>query len=222
MRGKFLTRRETEQLARSELNLAEGKLLVQLARLAATKYVETDEIVKPPHDTPEKLLRKSGVFVTLNTTKPTRELRGCIGFPYPEEPLVNATIKAAIYAATEDPRFPPVSLEELKHFVVIEVTALTEPQVLKVNDRRSLPDHVQVGRHGLIVSSGRDSGLLLPQVATEWKWDASEFLVNCCLKAGLPPDSWLLEGVEVKVFEGEIFEETEPAGEVRRKSVGEK
>jgi uncharacterized protein (TIGR00296 family) len=210
-----------EQLPRTGLNLAEGKLLVQLARMAATKYLEAGEIVKPPLDTPEKLLRKSGVFVTLNATKPAHELRGCIGFPYPEERLVNATIKAAIYAATEDPRFPPVSLDELKNSIVVEVTSLTEPQVLKVNDRRSLPDHVQVGRHGLIVSSGRNSGLLLPQVATEWKWDASEFLVNCCLKAGLPPDSWLLDGVEVKVFEGEIFEETEPAGEVRRKSVGE-
>jgi len=66
------------------------------------------------------------------------------------------------------------------------------------------------------------SGLLLPQVATEWKWDASEFLSNCCMKAGLPPDSWLLDGVEVKVFEGEIFEELEPAGKVRRKPTGER
>lgn len=216
-----MTRRETAQLTQNKLNLADGKLLVRLARLAATKYIESSETIKTPHDTPEKLLRKSGVFVTLNATKPAHELRGCIGFPYPEEPLVNATIKAAIYAATEDPRFPPVSLEELKSSIVIEVTALTEPRVLRAGDRRSLPDLIQVGRHGLIVSRGRDSGLLLPQVATEWKWDASEFLINCCLKAGLPPDSWLLDGLEVKVFEGEIFEEIEPAGEVRRKSVGE-
>lgn len=216
-----MTRRETAQLEQSKLNLPEGKLLIQLARLAATRYIESGEIIKPPHDTPEKLLRKSGVFVTLNATKPTHELRGCIGFPYPEETLVNATIKAAIHAATEDPRFPPVTLEELKNSIIIEVTALTEPQVLRVSDRRALPDFIQVGRHGLIVARGRESGLLLPQVATEWKWDASEFLINCCLKAGLPPDSWLLDGVEVKVFEGEIFEEVEPAGEVRRKNVGE-
>jgi uncharacterized protein (TIGR00296 family) len=215
-----LTRRETEQQAGSGLSLAEGKLLVHLARMAATTYLKTHEIIKPPNDTPTNLLRKSGVFVTLNATKPAHELRGCIGFPYPGEPLVNGTIKAAIYAATEDPRFPPVSVDELNS-IVVEVTALTEPRLLKVSDRRSLPDNVQVGRHGLIVSNGRNSGLLLPQVATEWKWDASEFLVNCCLKAGLPPDSWLLKDVEVKVFEGEIFEETEPAGEVRRKSVGE-
>ena len=215
-----MTRRETPQLARSNLNLEEGRMLVHLARLAAASYIESNTIIKPPQDTPEKLFRKSGVFVTLNATKPAHELRGCIGFPYPEEPLVNATIKAAIYAATEDPRFPPVSLPELKNSIVVETTALTQPQTLKTSDRRSIPELIQVGRHGLIVSRGRDSGLLLPQVATEWKWDASEFLMNCCLKAGLPPDSWLLEGVEIKTFEGEIFEEVEPAGEVRRKSVG--
>ena len=215
-----MRRRETAQLAQGNLNLEEGRMLVQLARSAATRYIESKTIIKPPADAPEKLLRKSGVFVTLNATKPTHELRGCIGFPYAEEPLVSATIKAAIYAATEDPRFPPVSLTELKNSIVVEITALTEPQTLKTSDRKSIPKLIQVGRHGLIVARGRDSGLLLPQVATEWKWDASEFLMNCCLKAGLPPDSWLLEGVEIKIFEGEIFEEVEPAGEIRRKSVG--
>ena len=215
-----MTRRETAQLAQSRLTLEEGKMLVQLARLAATRYLKSNEIIKPPQDAPERLLRKSGVFITLNATKPANELRGCIGFPYPEEPLLNATIKAAIYAATDDPRFPPVSLKELEGSIVVELTALTEPQALKVHDRKSLPELIRVGRHGLIVARGGNSGLLLPQVATEWKWDSSEFLMNCCLKAGLPPDSWLLDGVEVKVFEGEIFEEVKPAGEVRRKSVG--
>jgi len=195
-------------------------MLVHLARSAAMSYIEDKTIIKPPRDTPEKLFRKSGVFVTLNATKPIHELRGCIGFPYPEEPLVTATIKAAVFAATEDPRFPPVSLRELKDSVVVEVTALTEPQSLNTSNRRSIPEQIEVGRHGLIVSRGGDSGLLLPQVATEWKWDASEFLMNCCLKAGLPPDSWLLDGVEIKSFEGEIFEEVEPAGEIRRKTVG--
>lgn len=215
-----MTPKETYQPAESKLSLEEGETLVRLARLAATRYLEIKEIIKAPQGTPESLLRKSGVFVTLNATKPVHELRGCIGFSYPEETLVNATIKAAIYAATEDPRFPPVSLDELKDSIVLEVTALTEPQTLKSSDRKSLPNLIEVGRHGLIVAGEGTSGLLLPQVATEWNWDSSEFLMNCCLKAGLPPDSWLLDGVEVKVFEGEIFEEVEPAGDVRRKSIG--
>jgi uncharacterized protein (TIGR00296 family) len=153
--------------------------------------------------------------------KPSHELRGCIGFPYPEEQLATATIKAAIYAATEDPRFTPVTSEEFERNVAVEVTILTPPRLLEVHDRKALPELIQVGRHGLIAQKGMNSGLLLPQVATEWKWDASEFLMNCCLKAGLPPDSWLLDGTKVSVFEGVIFEELEPAGEIRRKVIGE-
>ncbi len=217
------TREEPEPRTaeKEHLSLEEGKALVRLARQAITNYLEINQIMNAPEGISEKLKRKSGVFVTLNTIKPAHELRGCIGFPYPDEPLVNATIKAAIYAAAEDPRFAPVSLEELVHSVDIEVTVLTPPKLLKSLDRKALPELIEVGRHGLIVEGHGSSGLLLPQVAIEWKWDASEFLTNCCLKAGLTPDSWLLDGTEVKVFEGEIFEEVEPAGEIRRKPIGE-
>jgi uncharacterized protein (TIGR00296 family) len=196
-------------------------MLIRTARVAITKYLESKEIIKAPDETPERLRRKSGVFVTLNTIKPTHELRGCIGFPYPQDSTINSTIRAAIYAATEDPRFPPVSPSEFKNSVAVELTVLTQPEVLKPRERKMLPDLIEIGRHGLIIEGMGTSGLLLPQVATEWKWDPSEFLTNCCLKAGLPPDSWLLDGVEVKVFEGEIFEELKPEGGVRRKTTGE-
>lgn len=214
-----MTPREAPQLTEAKLSLREGKILVGLARTAIDRYLRTKQMIKAPQDTPGKIMRKSGVFVTLNRTKPTHELRGCIGFPYPEEPLANATIKAAIYAATEDPRFNPVTHAELEESIVVELTALTEPRKLSPADRKLLPGLIEIGRHGLIVAGMGTSGLLLPQVAAEWNWDASEFLLNCCLKAGLPTDSWLLDGVEVKVFEGEIFEELEPAGEVRRKEI---
>lgn len=203
------------------LNLDEGRTLVHLARRAIASYLESKRIIRTPEEISDKLRRKSGVFVTLNTIKPVRELRGCIGFPCPTDALANATIKAAIYAATDDPRFPPVSLDELKNSVVVEITVLTPPQSLKTHDRGALPEMISVGRHGLMIEGMGNSGLLLPQVATEWGWDASEFLTQCCLKAGLPPDSWLLDGVEVKVFEGEIFGELEPAGEIERKAIGE-
>ena len=204
----------------SYLSLDEGTLLVRLARAAINKYLEKSQIIQTPGEIPEKLTRKSGVFVTLNSVKPVHELRGCIGFPYPDKPLVEATVRAAIYAATEDPRFEPLKAEELAQSVVVEVTVLTPPQTLHTDDRRGLPEMVKVGRHGLIIETKETSGLLLPQVATEWNWDSSEFLTNCCLKAGLPPDSWLLDGVQVKVFEGEIFGEVTPGGEVRRKPSG--
>lgn len=216
-----MTPTQTPQLAPNKLSLEEGTLLVRTGRAAIIEYLESKRIIKVPNKVPEKLRRKSGVFVTLNKIEPIHELRGCIGFPYPEDTLINSTIRAAIYAATEDPRFPPVLLEEFKASITIEITALTQPQVLKAPDRKTLPNMIQVGRHGLIVEGMGTSGLLLPQVATEWNWDASEFLMNCCLKAGLPPDSWLLDGVEVKVFEGEIFEELAPTGKVRRKATGE-
>jgi len=203
------------------LNLEEGKTLIKLARQAITYYLNKHQLIKAPEGLSDKLLEKSGVFVTLNTTKPLHELRGCIGFPYPDQPLVDAIIKAAVYAATDDPRFEPVTSQEFEKSVAVEITVLTPPIVLETSDRKELPELIEIGRHGLIVEGMGTSGLLLPQVATEWKWDASEFLLNCCLKAGLPPDSWLLGEVKVKTFEGEIFEEIEPAGEVRRKPVGE-
>ena len=209
-------------MTKHNLTLLEGELLVRTARLAITTYLQKKRLIPSPEQASERLRRKSGVFVTLNTVKPVHELRGCIGFPYPQGALIDSAIRAAVYAATEDPRFPPVSLDEFNRSVAVEVTALTQPEALQTADKRLLPDLVKVGVHGLIVEGMGASGLLLPQVATEWKWDSSEFLTNCCMKAGLPPDSWLLEGVQVKVFEGEIFEELEPAGKVRRKAIGEK
>jgi len=198
----------------------EGQLLVRTARNAIATYLAERRLIPPP-DSTQRLRAKSGVFVTLNTVKPAHELRGCIGFPYPEAPLIDSTIRAAVYAATEDPRFPPVTLNEFNQSIAVEVTALTQPKPLETKDRKKLPDMIRVGLHGLIVEGMGSSGLLLPQVATEWKWDSSEFLTNCCMKAGLPPDSWLLDGVKVKIFQGEIFEELEPAGKVRRKAIGE-
>jgi len=192
---------------------------VKLAREAIEIYLDRQVTVNSAL-VGEKFRRKSGAFVTLNTFD-SHELRGCIGFPYPDQPLVEAIVKGAIYAATQDPRFPPLSLEEFRNSITIELTVLTPPRLLTTPNRRALPDRIKIGNHGLIVEGMRRSGLLLPQVAVEWRWDAEDFLTNCCLKAGLPPDSWLLNDVTVKVFEGEIFEETKPSGEVKRKDFGE-
>ena len=200
------------------ISLDEGKLLVRIARESITAHLENKRLETP--QTTERLKEKSGVFVTLNKAHP-RELRGCIGFPYPDSPLGDATVRAAIYAATEDPRFDPVSLDEFQKDIVLEVTVLTPPQPLHSEDRKKLPELITVGRHGLIVEGHGTSGLLLPQVAVEWNWDSTDFLSNCCLKAGLPPDYWLLHETTVKVFDGEIFEEVTPGGNVRRRSDGE-
>jgi len=201
------------------LSLEEGRTLVRLARQAVTTFLRDRSRIQPP-DLTEKLSRKSGVFVTLNTVSP-HELRGCIGFPYPEASLAEATINAAIYAATDDPRFSQVRTKEFETNITIEVTVLTPPVTLYSKEPANLPGMIQVGKHGLIVERRGRSGLLLPQVATEWGWDSTEFLTNSCLKANLPPDSWLLTDTTVKIFSGEIYEETAPGGEIKKKAVDE-
>lgn len=189
-----------------KLNPEEGEKAVKLARRAIEEYLETRKIIK------EKLegvfSQKRGVFTTLLKYG---ELRGCIGFPYPTKRLDEAIIESAISAAVDDPRFEPVRRSEMDE-IEVEVTILTEPEKIKANPR-DLPRFVEIGRHGLMIKKGFFSGLLLPQVAVEFGFDAEEFLSQTCMKAGLPPDCWLT-GAEVYRFEGQIFKEIEPRGKV--------
>jgi uncharacterized protein (TIGR00296 family) len=180
----------------------EGKRGLQLARAAIEKYLNENAKLKAPDDLPANFKEMRGVFVTLNKFG---TLRGCIGYPYPVFALQDAIIEAAISAAVGDPRFPQVTKEEFKD-VTVELTVLTLPQVLTVKPAE-LPNHVEIGRHGLIIKKGFYQGLLLPQVATEYNWTAEEFLCQTCWKAGLPQDAWLEEDTEVSTFEGQIFKE---------------
>jgi len=189
------------------LTLAEGIKAVMLARRAIEIYLGERNVIEDRFE--GVFAEKRGVFVTLRKNK---SLRGCIGFPYPHKRLDEAIIEAAIAAATEDPRFPPVKLEEMDE-VVVEVTVLTPPEKIEAKPQE-LPHYVEIGRHGLIVKRGVFSGLLLPQVAVEFDFDAEEFLSQTCMKAGLSPDCWLLEDTEIYRYEGQIFEELKPRGEI--------
>jgi len=205
-----------------QTSLEEGRLLVQLARNAVEEYLKSKKRISVPEGTPEKLLQPCGIFVTINTIKHgEKELRGCIGYPYPTTQLVQAVIESAISSATQDPRFYPLSLSELDN-VVFEVSVLTPPQIIEVKKPNEYPSKIKVGEDGLIVERGMFKGLLLPQVPIEWKWDEEEFLCQCCIKAGLPPDCWLLEGTKTHKFQAMIFEEEKPRGEVKRKALGGK
>jgi uncharacterized protein (TIGR00296 family) len=197
-------------------SIDDGRFLVTLARKAINEYLSKNRVTDPPAETPKHLLEKSGVFVTLESTKPTRQLRGCIGYPLPTEPLAIATIHSAIEAATGDPRFDPVGLAEFQS-ITIEVSVLTVPEKLSSKEPTERSKEITIGRDGLIVGRHARRGLLLPQVAPEWNWDAEEFLSNCCLKAGLPPDAWLDKETEVEKFQAVVFEEAQPKGEVRLK-----
>jgi uncharacterized protein (TIGR00296 family) len=196
----------------------EGKYLVQLAKNAISAYLKSKKMPAVPPDASSNLREKCGVFVTLNTAK-GHELRGCIGFPMPDLPLIEATMRAAIESATGDPRFHPVSPKEFEQDLVVEVSVLTPPQYIEVGDVKEYPKNIKVGTDGLIVERGIYRGLLLPQVAVEWEWNEEEFLSQCCLKAGLTPDAWLVEGTRVLKFQSIIFQEKNPNGEVVRRSL---
>ena len=204
-----------------QLSDEEGKLLVNLARTTVKKYLETGEPPKPPANTPPKLFENCGVFVTLNKLKNgTKQLRGCIGLPYPTNPLVEAVIDAAVSAATQDPRFEPLTPKELDS-IVFEVSVLTPPEEVVVDNPQEYLNNIKVGEHGLIVEKGFRKGLLLPQVPVEWGWCEEEFLCQCSVKAGLPPDSWLTKGAKIYRFSAIVFEEEEPFGKVKRKKLTE-
>jgi len=195
------------------LTIDEGKIAVKLAREALTQYVKKHVKIKP-ESLPKIFDEKQGVFVSLHKS---HNLRGCIGYPQPFMPLGLAIIDSAISAAARDPRFPSIRPEELED-VVIEVTILTAPKNYDVENTK-LPEVVQIGRHGLIVSHGMFTGLLLPQVAIEWGFDSIDFLSQTCLKAGLPPDSWLDPRTDVRYFEGQIFAEAGQEGDVIEKDI---
>jgi uncharacterized protein (TIGR00296 family) len=204
----------------AKLSAEEGEFLVKLARRAVKEYLENARVIEPPPETPQRLFEKSGVFVTIEEIvvdplmrRARRELRGCIGYPEPYFPLVEATIRSAIAAATEDPRFPPMTPKELER-VVFEVSVLTKPEEVEYSSPEELPEKVRVGRDGLIVEQGVARGLLLPQVAVDEKWSPEEFLSYACLKAGLREDEWRRGRVRVYVFQSQIFVEVTPEGEV--------
>jgi uncharacterized protein (TIGR00296 family) len=183
--------------------------------MVVEEYVLHMSPIEVPADAPDALREKAGVFVTL-ATYPDRDLRGCIGHPYADSPLLDALFDSAVSACSKDPRFQPVRKDELDG-IVVEVTVLTPPQVVRVRKPSDLPKQVEVGRHGLIVRKGWYQGLLLPQVPVEQGWDAEEFLSQTCRKAGLPMTAWIDEDTEVSRFEGFIFGEEKPKGEVVRK-----
>lgn len=189
----------------------DGQLLVSTARKIVTEFVSTGQRLALGKDVEAKLSFDAGIFVTLNSKK---DLRGCIGFPLPKN-LAQALPEAAIAAATEDPRFSPVNTSELND-ITFEVTVLTPPQEIKVNDNFELPSKIKVGRNGLIIKQGHNSGLLLPQVPVEYDWDEQEFLSHTCQKAGLPSDCWTQKQTRVFSFEGIVFKEEKPNGKIIR------
>ncbi|HSC29848.1 MAG TPA: AmmeMemoRadiSam system protein A [Vicinamibacterales bacterium] len=164
--------------------VARSSVLARVGRLAAL----IDDVPGLP--------AASGVFVTIRTRG---ELRGCLGTLECGERLVDEIARCAAEAASVDPRFPPVTVDELEE-ISIEVSVLGPLEPIDPND----PEAVVIGMHGLVVEHGRRRGLLLPQVAIEWSWTREQFLSQTCIKAGLPVNAWR-RGAAVFRFAAEVF-----------------
>ncbi|WP_075050411.1 TIGR00296 family protein [Ignicoccus islandicus] len=190
------------------LTLEDGKYLVKLARRAIEEYLRTGRRIMP-EDVPPRLLEEGAAFVTL-LTYPHRELRGCIGYVEPIKPLAETVVDVAIAAATSDPRFYPVSLDEMDHLVV-EVSVLGDHETYSA---REALKKIKIGETGIIIRRGPFSGVLLPEVPVEYCWDEETFIAETCIKAGLPPDCWLDEGTQATLFRGRTWTELSPRGEV--------
>jgi AmmeMemoRadiSam system protein A len=182
------------------LTEADQQALLRWAREALEQSIRDHGLKEIPAP-PGVLSEPCGAFVTLHKAG---RLRGCIGYVEPLKPLYVTVRECAMAAALQDPRFDPVSSEEIPA-LHLEISVLSPLEDV-------LPEHIEVGRHGLLISRGRQRGLLLPQVAVEYAWDRQRFLEETSMKAGLPPDAWR-HGARIQAFTAQILEE--PSGRAR-------
>lgn len=173
-----------------EYSQEERTLLLRLAHDAIVSAVEQQGLPDVPYS--EHLSQPRGAFTTLYLHA---KLRGCVGYPLPVAPLYRTIIETARAAAFQDPRFAPVSRKESSELQV-SLSVLSTMQPI-------LPDQIEVGRHGLLMSHAGHRGLLLPQVAIEHGWDRLTFLEQTCLKAGLPLNAW--REARIEAFTAEVF-----------------
>jgi AmmeMemoRadiSam system protein A len=181
----------------SPLPEADRRALLRLARRAIEEIILHDRILDVPK-ADKQLAAHAGIFVSLHRHG---KLRGCIGQVDTSQPLIEGLVQCAIAAARSDPRFDPVRREELAS-IEIEISVLSPLAPIQ-------PEQIVVGVHGLVVSSGRLRGLLLPQVPGKYGWTRERFLEETCVKAGLPRDSWKSQDTLIHAFTAEVFSEKE-------------
>jgi AmmeMemoRadiSam system protein A len=174
----------------------EKQLLLELARRALTAGVEKRESI-PDVPADEVLRQPGGAFVTLHRRG---RLRGCVGQLPSKQPLVEVVAHCAKAAALEDPRFKPVRADEVAE-IEIELSILSGLEDVTLG-------RIEAGKHGLVVSRGRQRGVLLPQVATEFRWQAARFLEETCVKAGLEREAWKDPQTRIQAFTAEVFSES--------------
>ena len=184
------------------LSEEDGKSLLKLARNSIISQFNKKELDISNYNT-ENFSKKQGIFVTLHKQG---QLRGCIGFPEPFLPLNKAIIEAAKSAAFHDPRFPPLREEELQ-IIKIEISILTVPEEIKVDNPFDYTKQINIGKDGLIIRTHLTSGLLLPQVFTDYDCTPEQALEMTCQKANLPKDAWKKQPMKIQKFQAQIFSE---------------
>ena len=204
-----------------KFSVEEGKMLINFARENIEHYLKHDKRIGVPEEIKQKFANNYGAFVTLNKFNVGgNPLRGCIGYIEPTYTLYDVIHKVSISSAIEDPRFPSVTLEEMDD-IIIEISILTPPKQIEVNDPKEYLEKIVIGRDGLIAERGMRRGLLLPQVPVDHdrNWDVPTFLSHTCQKAWLPEDAW--EDLDTKIysFQAILFEEKTPRGKVVRKYI---
>lgn len=202
-----------------EFSLEEGTMLINFARDNIEFFLKNDRRIPIPNLIKEKFTNKYGAFITLNKYNVQgNPLRGCIGYIEPKYSLYDVIHKISINSAIEDSRFPSVSSEEMDN-IIIELSILTPPKLIEINDPMEYLNKIVIGRDGLIVEKGMRRGLLLPQVPIDHNrnWDVETFLSQTCVKAWLDSQAWKDLSTKVYSFQAILFEEKEPRGEVVRK-----
>jgi hypothetical protein len=181
-----------------ELTTKEKNTLLGIAKEAITAKINNKKMPELKIDS-DLLKEKWGAFVTL---KKRGQLRGCIGYIKAYKPLGETVQEMAIAAAFNDPRFPSLKPEEIKD-LTFEISVLSPlKQIKDINE-------IEVGKHGLYIIRGHNAGLLLPQVAVEYKWDRETFLQETCHKAGLPAQAWKDKETEIFIFSANYFGDTD-------------
>jgi uncharacterized protein len=191
----------------------EGQIIVRVARDSVERLF-SDRGTRSRNSVRSKL--QAGVFVSIhNFSAGGNNLRGCVGFPLPRGEFYSSLEEAAVAAATQDPRFRPISEEDLDN-MIFEVSVLNGPELIDVAKPVDYLNVVKIGVDGLILSWGEYSSLLLPQVALEYNWTVDEYLRNLCCKAGLTEDMWMNHDVKIYKFSCAIFRESKPRGRIYR------
>jgi uncharacterized protein len=185
----------------------DGKKLIELARQSISSRFSglgAGSVDSAAQDTlKKKFSTPQGGFVTLTIDG---ELRGCIGYVEAVFPLYETILRVAKAAAFEDPRFPPLEEEEWKN-VKVEISALSVPELIQVDKADDYLKKIEIGKDGLIIRGRFGSGLLLPQVFTEYKATPLKALQMTCQKAGLDTDAWKDLHNRIFKFQAEIFSE---------------